>query len=47
MTLSKRVAALEEAFKVMTNNLTWHTRIGYYIASIVTALTIKIMFFGV
>ena len=46
MTLTKRVQALEDAFSKMQTNITWQTRIGYYLASVVTALTFKILFLG-
>ena len=47
MTLSKRVEALEVSFRKMEQNMTWQTRIGYYMATLISALTFKLLFFGI
>jgi len=40
---TKRIERLEMAFMKMTKDLTWHTKIGYYMATLLTAITLKII----
>lgn len=38
-----RIEKLEKAFFKMSNNLGWHTKIGYYIATVITAIFVKMV----
>lgn len=40
----RRIIDLEDTMKIIKNNLAWHKKIGYYIASILTVMAIKLMF---
>jgi hypothetical protein len=42
-----RIEHLEKAFEQMKTTMKWQTAIGVYLASIVTALAFKILFFGI
>lgn len=45
--LNGRVDKLEDTLIEIKSEMKWVKRVGYYMATIVTALTIKLMFFGI
>ena len=41
-----RIKKLESIVVSMEQSLAWHTKIGYYIATLITTIAIKLIFFG-